>query len=63
MNLTEPSMGRGRRLQLVKLADLVFSHLTTNNLCTFLFHRVAHVERAADALAVDTLLISDKLFR
>lgn len=56
-------MGKGRRLQLVKLTDLVFSHLTTNNLCTFLFHRVAHVEKAADALAVDTLLISDKLFR
>lgn len=27
------------------------------------FLRLAHVEKAADALAVDTLLISDKLFR
>uniref|UniRef100_H2LMQ9 Protein pelota homolog n=1 Tax=Oryzias latipes TaxID=8090 RepID=H2LMQ9_ORYLA len=27
------------------------------------FYGVAHVEKAADALAVDTLLISDKLFR
>lgn len=32
-------------------------------LVSFLLHRIAHVEKAADALAIDTLLISDKLFR
>ncbi|PWA16670.1 hypothetical protein CCH79_00017489 [Gambusia affinis] len=33
-------------------------------ICLFsLLYRIAHVERAADALAIDTLLISDNLFR
>lgn len=31
--------------------------------CDRAFYGLAHVEKAADALAVDTLLISDKLFR
>lgn len=63
MNLTEPCTGEGRRRAPVSLTDLLSSGLITNNLCPFVFHRVAHVEKAADALAVDTLLISDKLFR
>lgn len=63
MNLTGRSMGESRWLQLATPAGLVFSCLLTSSLCTIVFHRVAHVEKAADALAIDTLLISDNLFR
>lgn len=56
-------MGESPWLQLATLTGLVFSHPITSSLCTIVFHRVAHVEKAADALAIDTLLISDNLFR
>lgn len=63
MNLTGHSMGESRWAQLATLTGLVFSRLLTSSFCTVVFHRVAHVEKAADALAIDTLLISDNLFR
>lgn len=62
MSLTERSMGELSQVKLGQLG-IVLALLITSNLYTFVFHRVAHVEKAADALAIDTLLISDKLFR
>lgn len=66
MSLTELSMGEWWRKQSVTHRSVFFHPLNSNNATTFVSlhpRRLAHVEKAAEALAIDTLLISDKLFR
>lgn len=62
---TEPSTGERRRAgpETPPQARASIGRADNRQPLYLHFLRLAHVEKAADALAVDTLLISDKLFR